>query len=55
MVNDWEVYLRNVERLKNMAGRNVPSEILLTTIDTVNAYQASFVEQLRAQIDTTKK
>lgn len=55
-LSDWVVYTRNIERLQDMAGRTVPSDILLSTKDTVSQYQKYFVFNIQKQLtDTTKK
>jgi hypothetical protein len=48
---DWEVYLRNIDRLSAFAGRNVPSsDLVLATKDTVALYQQLIMNQLKAQL-----
>lgn len=55
-LSDWVVYTRNIERLQDMAGRTVPSDILLATKDTVSQYQKYFVFNIQKQLtDTTRK
>ena len=54
-LNDWVVFTRNIERLNGMAGRSVPSDILLSTKDTVFQYHQYFISNILKQIqDTTK-
>lgn len=57
-INQWIIYLRNVDRLKQMSGRDdVPSGLLFKTIDTVNAFEKDILSQLSPQLakDTTNK
>ena len=47
----WDVYFRNIERLNQMAGRNVTnSELLLATKDTIQWFTQSMYVQVT---DTT--
>jgi hypothetical protein len=53
---DWVVYLRNIDRLQAMAGRNVPnSELVLATKDTVTFFQARFLRSIGSQLKDTSK
>lgn len=47
----WDIYFRNMYKLKEMAGRNVSSELLLSTKDTIQAIENLFIEQLKKQLE----